>query len=73
MSEKKNGTKEFQDLQQKYIDTTFGTVQCDECRHYISGNRCKAFKEIPLAIVSGEHDHREPYQGDNGIMFETKK
>lgn len=73
MSDKNKGTKEFQDLQQKYIDTTFGTVQCDECRHYIGGNRCKAFDEIPLAVVSGDFDHRNPYPGDRGILFEPKK
>jgi hypothetical protein len=44
--------------------------QCDSCRHYMSPFRCNAFKEIPPQILTGEHDHREPYPGDNGIQFE---
>ena len=48
--------------------------QCLECRHYKSeekGMVCAAFpKGIPDEILWGEHDHREPYEGDNGIRFE---
>jgi hypothetical protein len=38
------------------------------------GNQCcKAFLEgIPAVLWSGEHLHREPYQGDNGILFKAK-
>jgi hypothetical protein len=32
---------------------------------------CKAFPSgIPDEILQGEHDHREPYSGDNGILYE---
>ena len=32
---------------------------------------CAAFEMgIPVAILSGEHDHAEPYEGDHGIRFE---
>lgn len=44
--------------------------QCVECRHYLEDHRCSAFEHIPVEIFLGEHDHREPYEGDNGIRFE---
>lgn len=32
---------------------------------------CAAFKQgIPQSILRGEHDHRQPYAGDNGIRYE---
>jgi hypothetical protein len=49
-------------------------IQCIQCKHFVasdSGLKCKSFPDaIPFAIWSGEHDHREPYPGDNGIRFE---
>ena len=45
--------------------------QCIRCIHYTGSKQCDAFAaEIPDPIWIGEHDHREPYPGDNGIQFE---
>ena len=44
--------------------------QCGRCKHFRRG-LCPAFQgAIPDEITSGEHDHRQPYPGDNGIRFE---
>jgi hypothetical protein len=45
---------------------------CPRCRHF---NRetwtCSAFpEEIPVEILYSEFDHREAFEGDNGIRFE---
>ena len=45
--------------------------QCLECKHLLDGLKCKAFSNIiPNEILEGEHDHTEPFKGDNGIQFE---
>ena len=50
--------------------------QCLECKHRLPDWTCAAFPlvppGIPVAILLGEHDHREPYPGDHGIRFEPK-
>lgn len=45
---------------------------CFNCRHATYGQpRCTAFPDfIPWPILKGEHDHRTPYTGDNGIRYE---
>ena len=47
---------------------------CFNCKNYINDYMCKAFNDgIPPKILTGNHDHRKPYPGDNGIQFEPIK
>ena len=47
---------------------------CVICKHRKDGDFCNVFKSrIPSEIMTGEHDHREPYEGDGGIVFEPIK
>jgi hypothetical protein len=51
-------------------------LQCYQCRHFDRAAqpsgiyRCAAFERIPWEILYAEHDHRQPFPGDNGIRFE---
>ena len=47
---------------------------CNQCIHRIPGTAtCKAFPErIPQAILGATNDHRRPFPGDNGILFQPK-
>lgn len=46
--------------------------QCATCKHMIPFSlKCKAFPNgLPEAIRQGRWDHREPFEGDNGILYE---
>lgn len=47
------------------------SYQCATCRHYRVGMECEAYPDgIPEVIWRGDHDHREPYKGDDGIQWE---
>lgn len=44
--------------------------QCLRCDYYRGEGECEAFPDgIPYEIISGQHDHREPFEGDDGIRF----
>jgi hypothetical protein len=52
-------------------------IQCATCVHFHPENMlnttCNAFPEgegIPWSIILGEHDHRLPFEGDQGIRYE---
>jgi hypothetical protein len=47
---------------------------CATCIHFNredqSKETCTAFPDgIPLPILEGETDHKQPYTGDNGIQY----
>ena len=48
---------------------------CVFCKHFRAESTgdepdCAAFAEIPDSIFRGEIEHRQPYPGDGGILFE---
>jgi hypothetical protein len=48
---------------------------CVFCRHsrLPASENCAAFPSgIPAAILIDGYDHRKPYPGDHGILFEPK-
>lgn len=55
------------------------SYQCEVCAHYRQPKNnpwrlcCDAFPDgIPDDIVMEKHDHRKPFPGDNGILYEPK-
>lgn len=44
---------------------------CAACSRYQAGSTCEAFPQgIPDAIAEGGYDHRQPFAGDHGILFD---
>jgi len=55
------------------IDDTPISEVCGLCKHLtdVLERQCAAFPDgIPMAIWSGQNDHRQPVEGDHGIRFE---
>ena len=48
------------------------SVQCGNCKNVdLKEGTCKAFNNgVPREILTGEHDHKTKYKGDNGIQIE---
>ena len=47
--------------------------QCLMCKHDHANGACDAFPSgVPLDILTNEHDHHKPHDGDNGILFEPR-
>jgi hypothetical protein len=48
--------------------------QCFSCTRLNIGHiTCAAFPDgIPDPILRGTHDHRKPFAGDHGILFEQR-
>jgi hypothetical protein len=47
------------------------SIICGYCEHIISKSdrKCRAFKNIPLNIWEGLHDHKTAYHGDGGFLY----
>ena len=55
------------------IDRAVALPSCADCMHLGPGLSCAAFPDgIPLPILAGDLDHREPIPGDHGIQFEWR-
>lgn len=48
--------------------------QCNHCRRWnMMKDTCEAFPDgVPMEIAMNRHDHRQPFTGDNGVLFESK-
>ena len=50
---------------------TVADSQCFTCKHYLGNYHCAAFQDgVPDEILFNEHNHREPFEGDQGIRYE---
>ena len=48
--------------------------ECRDCKHFISGCRCKAFEQIPIGFIMDAEQHDSVVPGQNGqFVFETDK
>lgn len=47
---------------------------CEDCKHFLSGIKCRAFDIIPLEIYGDAEGHTEVVPGQNGdYVFATDK
>lgn len=50
--------------------TTRLPALCDSCTRRTGEASCEAFDQIPVEIVALSGDHRQPVEGDGGIVYE---
>jgi len=69
--------KKVTDVNYIWVDlVTAPLPQCTKCKHLDRGTlQCPAFgnKPIPDDIQLNLSDHRYPYPGDHGILFEERR
>ena len=63
------------DRQIKAMKNEMAGFNCMLCKHLNKdGISCDAFPDvIPQDILANVFDHRKPWPGDNGILFEPKE
>ena len=63
------------DRQIKAMKNEMSGFNCLLCKHLNKdGISCNAFPDaIPQDILANVFDHRKPWPGDNGILFEPKE
>ena len=81
-TEPTNTMQSFAESEDRFADSTIADIKnvlagfkgCLNCIHLHSdGISCKAFPDvIPSDIITNQFDHRIPWKGDNGILYEPK-
>jgi hypothetical protein len=58
-----------------HLDAMRVPASCHTCAHRrFTTLGCDAFPdEIPPEIIRGRHDHKTPYAGDRGVMYEPMR
>ena len=77
----KKDVVQFWDEEERNMDNEIKAIElymdgfdCLFCKHLNEDNiSCTAYPDvIPDPIIGGQYDHRKPYAGDQGILFEPK-